>query len=1151
MPFVRLVNNTIVGGTVTTLTNTVSTIENGFVFEDGNLAFADRVSAYNVGSPAPLVGLQNSADALGVPNYTGTGEPIAGQGAVSLGRGGQLTLQFTDNFLTGSNNSDPDLVIFEVGDSEEVFVEVSADNINWTNVGRASAASPTIDLDAFGFSANSRLVYVRLSDVINQGSLAGDSVGADIDSVGAISSVPADKYAPRGLGISVTNNATATLLNNVLVNNATGVNVDNSSSSTVIGGSVYQFNTNNVGGAASLGQFPLALPNTVPLFISPGTGNLYPNLASPVIDSTIDSLKDRASLVAVKQPLGIAASPILAPQFDINGQLRIDDPTVETPAGLGESVFKDRGAQERADFVGPSVALQNPLDNDAAGLDQSQDPTIVELVGVTPEFFDIRLIDGLEPSDPNRGSGIDNSTVSSASVLVYRNDQPLVEGVDYRFGYDSTNGVIRLQSLAGIWRGQSEYTIRFVNSKESAIVAKKGSQYLDGAQFQIIDAANSLTKFEVDLGYLVSIPVSNGNSALVDGATFSIDDGVRQRTFEIDTNSSVNPGNVAVKLESDLLTDATTAMVTAINGAGLNLTASRAADGLIQLQSSASVVFNRLSSNLTVTGRTGVQKAFGLQIPLLAGVPQGIVDGQTFTINRGSGPVTFELDTNNSATSGNVPVRFSASATAAQIGQALVSAISGSSIGLSPVYDGNGTVRLGGDSNVVLGLTQTVLTQVGVAGEPASVRIAVPYDAAAIEVASLIRSAIEGAGLSGITLTSFGSRLVIGNAIAVSGDGAGVIGSIRDMAGNTLKPNQVDGSTTLTVFLGEGLDYGDAPSPYLSTDLNNGPRHKVVTGLSLGATATSDTDARLPNADLDDGVTFSAFYAGFAASSTINVNNSTGSTAYVKMWIDYNGDGDFATNEVVTNITINGSGNRTVNISQVPTTAKVGPTYARVRLSTDQASVNLPTGSSPDGEVEDYLINLQGNPFTNGAWNLDVTRDGFVSPIDALNVINWLNNPAKPKLLTLADATFAPPFVDVNGDGRITATDALLIIDYLNSRPATGEGEAAGNLVGGDMGQWGSQETVLASNWAASLFSSPSTSKPASTPVVTNDVVFSSGDLLEAPELAWQTNSSRIKFGRTLPAKPLMMLTPRLIWMIFWEIYWPKLASSHPSNGKN
>ena len=171
--------------------------------------------------------------------------------------------------------------------------------------------------------------------------------------------------------------------------------------------------------------------------------------------------------------------------------------------------------------------------------------------------------------------------------------------------------------------------------------------------------------------------------------------------------------------------------------------------------------------------------------------------------------------------------------------------------------------------------------------------------------------------------------------------------------------------------------------------------------------------------------------------------------------------------------------------------------------------MNLPTGSSPDGEVEDFLINLQGNPFTNGAWNLDVTQDGFVTPIDALNVINWLNNPAKPKLLTLADATFAKPFVDVNGDGRVTASDALLIIDYLNSRPATGEGESDGgsNMVGGSIGQWGSQETVLASNWAASLFSSPSNAKLASSPVVTNDLVFSGGDLLEAPELTWESNS--------------------------------------------
>ena len=76
---------------------------------------------------------------------------------------------------------------------------------------------------------------MRLTDVIGQGSQSGDSVGADIDAVGALSSVLVDRYSPSGRGISVTNNVTATLLNNVLINNAEGIHVDNSSQSTVVG----------------------------------------------------------------------------------------------------------------------------------------------------------------------------------------------------------------------------------------------------------------------------------------------------------------------------------------------------------------------------------------------------------------------------------------------------------------------------------------------------------------------------------------------------------------------------------------------------------------------------------------------------------------------------------------------------------------------------------------------------------------------------------------------------------------------------------------------------------------------------------------------------------------------------------------------------
>jgi hypothetical protein len=78
----------------------------------------------------------------------------------------------------------------------------------------------------------------------------------------------------------------------------------------------------------------------------------------------------------------------------------------------------------------------------------------------------------------------------------------------------------------------------------------------------------------------------------------------------------------------------------------------------------------------------------------------------------------------------------------------------------------------------------------------------------------------------------------------------------------------------------------------------------------------------------------------------------------------------------------------------------------------------------------------------NPTWNLDVNADGMVTPIDALLVINLLNDPQSPRTVGLLPP---PPFYyDVTGDGIITANDALQVINHLNSRSRGGgpEGEA-------------------------------------------------------------------------------------------------------------
>jgi hypothetical protein len=94
--------------------------------------------------------------------------------------------------LTGSGDDGFDLWVFEIGpDVEDTFVEVSEDGISWTQVGKVFGATSGIDIDAFGFNILSALRFVKLIDDTNEGQQSGRFVGADIDAVGAISTVAA------------------------------------------------------------------------------------------------------------------------------------------------------------------------------------------------------------------------------------------------------------------------------------------------------------------------------------------------------------------------------------------------------------------------------------------------------------------------------------------------------------------------------------------------------------------------------------------------------------------------------------------------------------------------------------------------------------------------------------------------------------------------------------------------------------------------------------------------------------------------------------------------------------------------------------------------------------------------------------------------
>jgi hypothetical protein len=903
-------------------------------------------------------------------------------------------------------------------------------------------------LDLYGFNSLSQLQFVRLTDEPNEGASSGDSVGADIDAVGAISSKPGVLYTPSGVGIQVGPNASPTLLNNIVVNNATGITVAPSSTSTVIGGTLYQRNSTNVTGAGA-GQFAISAGANVPLFTDAVTGNLYPLPGSPTIDSSIDSLVDRSALLAVKQPLGLAPSPIIAPMTDITGALRVDDPAVVAPPGLGEGIFKERGASDRSDFLGPTAIAINPQDNDALGKDSNPTQGVVELVSTALNYFDLQVLDVGALNGVSQGTGVDAQTVSPYAVLVYKNGKVLVEGLDYRFGYDSTSNIIRLTPLSGLWESGSAYTIRFINTNEFIIKAVAPSSLIDGTTYTALDETGKPSYFEIDTGIQLRVPASPDGftNTVIDGTIFRLDDGFRRLTFEFDNNNITSTTNIPITFSNqdppEVLAERIANIVAVTN---LQLTIQSVGGGTLQVQGSNLIRFVPETSRIVATGATGVTPVYGLRIPTNAGVPENIRDGQTFAIQNGDRSVVFELDGNGVVTLGNtlVPLdTFSVDNQAALI----VQAINASGLGLTASFTPGGYIAVGTSSRIRIQATNTALEVVGVPGREFT--NAIPINLKTIlssgEVASEISDAITAANLPGVDVTLLGSVVFIEGSQGVAGLGAEPVSGIRDRAGNAMRASELNGFTVVNIFLGEGLDYGDAPDPsYPSKNASNGARHKIEDGFSLGPTVTADPDARVPDGDLDDGVSFTAITAGFTGSMTLTAQGITlARPGFVSAWIDFNGNGTFDSSERI-NIPgriVNGVNSPiTFNVPSGTVTNK--PIAARVRFSSDTASIGSPLGLAPDGEVEDYLITVVANPYTNPTNRFDVNADTFVSPIDVLQIVNYINAglPSRPTL----PASNVPPFLDVDSDGFIGPLDVLAVINFINSSKSNpgGEGES-------------------------------------------------------------------------------------------------------------
>lgn len=814
-----------------------------------------------------------------------------------------------------------------------------------------------------------------------------------------------------GVGIEVVNNAGPTLLNNVLANLNTGIRVDASSApNTVLGGNAYQGNNQNVQGMG-LGTFDRVLSPGAPLFVDPANYNFIPDRGSEIIDSSIDALQERFGYyTSVLQPIGLAPSPIIAPSYDLYGQLRKDDPAVNPGPGSGLSIYKDRGAVDRVDFRGPTAGLIEPLDNDPAGIDRNPANYDVFIAGRRITRFAIRLSD-------EEGVGINDRTVVTSAVKVYRDNVLLEDGKDYFFQYHPVDNIIYLVPASGIWSIGYTYKIELDNQTIRDLANNPlQPNRPDGTTYFVIYLAGIDFGDAPDAPYPTTLKNNGASHIIVPG--FYLGSGVSN---EPDARQNATA-------TGDTFDDGVIFDTGLLIGGDTQIKVIASAEGYLDAWIDLNADGDWADANEQVLA----------SYHLMAG--ENIL---TITLPAGLNPTTTFARFRFSSTGGLAPT-----------GLALDGEVEDYQVELVPYHedfgdapDSYGTTLAADGARHILGsglyLGQSVDAELNgrpgataqgddlagiddedgvtfldalVPGSPVEVQVVVNlpsgmsqaylqawvdfnanniFDAnEQIFTNELITSSgvhslqfvVPTDALKGITY----ARFRISSQPDIGSTGQAPDGEVEDY-----RVSIVDAP----------VDFGDAPAPYPTLRADGGARHRVVRGFSLGRlvdyeldgqpnpTATGDDTSDLAD---EDGVVFlTPLLTGELATVQITVSQTGG---YLNAWIDYNADGDWADpgEQIVIDQLITSA---TTQIQfRVPRDLQSVATFARFRYShtpglSYNTSPSIPDDQLPDGEVEDYMVNiiagtssLSGYIFNdlnaNGVWDTQPSQQ--LPPVNVL-----------------------------------------------------------------------------------------------------------------------------------------------------------------------
>gem|GEM_PF-695905 len=213
---------------------------------------------------------------------------------------------------------------------------------------------------------------------------------------------------------------------------------------------------------------------------------------------------------------------------------------------------------------------------------------------------------------------------------------------------------------------------------------------------------------------------------------------------------------------------------------------------------------------------------------------------------------------------------------------------------------------------------------------------------------------------SAVTGTNLGARFRLSAPTSPGPTGANAaIGEVEDYVVNITAP---------TLDFSDFSRFDHAAST-ANSKLRLGTLVDAEPDATTNAAATGDDTT---GSDDEDGVTIPTLTAGLASTITAKVTNSSGSSAYLNAWIDYNNNGALTDSgeQIATNtLIVTGTSNSTRNVTfTVPTNAAAGtPVGVRVRLTS--VATPGPTGTAGTGEVEDYVVNIVGPTSDYGDWN--------------------------------------------------------------------------------------------------------------------------------------------------------------------------------------